>query len=122
MNDLALDTDDDLKIFGGDLALKSGGESLAQRVLIALSINLGEWFLDVREGVPWLSEVFVRNPDITLIDNTIRARIMSVPGVSRIAEYRSTYTPATRVFVFSFRAEMATGEDGAGTIAINGGD
>ena len=53
--DIALNiAKNDLVIKNNDLILIDNTERVAQQVLITLRFWLGEWFLDTREGVPYL--------------------------------------------------------------------
>lgn len=120
MRDLALDINNDLAFDGSDLAIIDGAASLVQRVKVALSVHTGEWFLDIRAGVPWLSLVFVRNPNLPVVDSVLRARIASVPEVARIESYQSTYDPARRRLDVTFRVIRIDGTTDGGTLTLDG--
>lgn len=82
----------------GDLALTddASGETVRQLVLIALRTMAGEWFLDNRLGIDYLGQVWVKNPDLTAVQTTMKATILGVPGVAGIASYTQTFDRAAR--------------------------
>lgn len=56
--DLALDSNYDLAIAGQDLApLVADTASIVSDVEATLLFMLGEWFLDLSQGLPWFQEV-----------------------------------------------------------------
>ena len=54
MTDLKLDPGTGDLIVEGGLQLVEGSEEGRQRLQQALAINLGEWFADVTQGLPWI--------------------------------------------------------------------
>lgn len=62
--DIALNTaNNDLVIKNNDLILIDNAERIAQQVLITLRFWLNEWFLDTRQGIPYLEYILVKNPN-----------------------------------------------------------
>lgn len=70
---------------------------------------LGEWFLDVRQGVPYLTTVFVKNPDINAIRQLFRKIILTTPNIVSVAELVVNYNPGQRSLFYSFAAIDNTG-------------
>ena len=59
--DIALNTaNNDLVIKNNDLILIDNAERIAQQVLITLRFWLNEWFLDTRQGIPYLEYILVK--------------------------------------------------------------
>lgn len=56
-------------------------ERAAQRITTALFLFRGEWFLDLKAGVPYYRDVFVKSPDLTLIRALFRNTVASDPDV-----------------------------------------
>ena len=72
-------------------------EAPAQAVRTRLSLWEGEWFLDVREGMPWNTRVLgVRTAGTR--DATIRRHILGTEGVTEITSYSSALVRDTRAF------------------------
>lgn len=90
--------------------LVSGAEAIGQRLWIRLGFFLGEWFLDTREGIPYLQSVLVSNPDLPMIDLLFQRVIRETPGVKSVLSYASELARATRTYSATFRVECLTGE------------
>jgi hypothetical protein len=60
--------------------------AVAQLVLSRLRLNVGEWFLDLSDGLD-LSQIIGYTEDTR--DLTIRNRILDTPGVQQIVAYAS---------------------------------
>lgn len=108
--DLALDSEGDLLIEAGDFVLTTGVPAIVQAVNQALSLFLGEWFLDQGLGVPWIEEILVKNPDLNAIQSLFRSKIESVPGILAVTFLQLDFVAATRALRVSWRATSDVGE------------
>jgi hypothetical protein len=103
-------TDNDLAVVNGSLVLVT---DVAQEAAIVLrnkfKFTKGEYFLDVRQGVPYFELVFVKNPNLLLIKRLFRDVIMSVPGIARVIDLSMSLETRTRKLAFSFRAQADNG-------------
>lgn len=96
MNELRLDKGThDISLSGGGFRrisgadARSGGESVAQRVLCMLRTELGEAFTDPEYGTPWFGEVLgLPVSHLDLATKILREKISAVPGVERVAQIR----------------------------------
>lgn len=100
--DLALDEDGDLVILE-DLAY------LRQKLAVRFKFFLGEWFLDLREGVPYYRDVFVKNPNLDVIRSLFRRLILGTPGVIGLPRFELFYDEAARQASFAFQAQAKSG-------------
>ena len=82
---------------------------MAQSLRIALHFFLGEWFLDLDEGVPMFEQVLVKNPNLPAIQAMFREKILSVPGILAIESFRFDYF-TTRDLRIDFAASTEFGE------------
>lgn len=83
--DLAMDmSTGDLVLKDGDLLLIDNAERVMQQVLISLREWLGEWFLNTRDGVPYLEYILVKNPNENHIRQVLSDAILVVEGVESI--------------------------------------
>jgi hypothetical protein len=89
-------------------------EAPAQHALTRLRLQLGEWFLDRREGTPWKTRVLGKHTEGTR-DPVIRFRVLSTSGVTGIAEYFSNLDRETRGFSVNLTVDTVYGR-----VAIKG--
>ena len=86
MLDLALNAKTHDLIIDGDVIFIDNAERVAQQIKIQLLTFLGEWFLDITHGVPYLEYVLIKNPNFTLIRELFREQILKVDGVSSLVD------------------------------------
>jgi len=70
-------------------------EAVSQAVQTRLGLTLGEWFLDVTDGMPWNTEVLGKYTQ-DQYDAAIRDCILGTPGVTEIVDYSSTLDTSIR--------------------------
>jgi hypothetical protein len=76
-----------------------GVEAIRLRLLARLRFFKREWFLDKRQGMPYYEAVFVKNPDVGLVQSIFRRAILSTPGVLAVASMKTTFDQRARSFV-----------------------
>ena len=109
MLDLALNAKTHDIALNGDVMFIDDVERVAQQIKIQLLTFLGEWFLDVTHGVPYLEYVLVKNPNFTLIRELFREQILKVDGVSNLVSLDIDFESATRKMLLSYEAETEYG-------------
>ena len=82
---------------------------MAQQVLITLRFWLGEWFLDTREGVPYLEYILVKNPNMSHIKQILTEKINSVDGVNNIVSLDFDFRRITRELYVNFEIDTDYG-------------
>lgn len=108
--DIALNiASNDLVIKNNDLILIDNTERVAQQVLITLRFWLGEWFLDTRQGVPYLEYVLVKNPNMNHIRQILAEKIQSVEGVNNIVSLDFDFRRITRELYVDFEIDTDYG-------------
>ena len=108
--DIALNiASNDLVIKNNDLILIDNTERVAQQVLITLRFWLGEWFLDTRQGVPYLEYVLVKNPNMNHIRQILAEKIQSVEGVNNIVSLDFDFRRITRELYVNFEIDTDYG-------------
>lgn len=111
MSDIKLDADGDLFLDdSGSIVLITGDEAIVQQLSIRFKFALGEWFLDIRIGVPFFQEILVKNPNLTRVRGVYRQLILATPGIESIEEFSLTLDTATRTLSLSFLARKTDGE------------
>lgn len=108
--DIALNiASNDLVIKNNDLILIDNAERVVQQVLITLRFWLGEWFLDTRQGVPYLEYVLVKNPNMNHIRQILAEKIQSVEGVNSIISLDFDFRRITRELYVDFEVDTDYG-------------
>lgn len=69
--------------------------AVAQAIKTRLDLWKGEWFLDVKDGTPWLTEALGKYT-LKTYDAMIRSRILGTQGVRSIIDYQSKYDGLSR--------------------------
>lgn len=88
VRDFALDsTTWDAKIENGDLAVVEDQEAVRQGIAVRLKMMLGEYYLDLGVGVPWIQRILGKGADHATdaeIKEILRACIASTPDVTQV--------------------------------------
>jgi len=110
MSDLELDDNGDIFVENGDLSMTMGVDAIAQCVSQRLKTFLGEYFLDSREGIPWIQQILKKGADPVIIDSVIKRTIVQSPGVLQITEFSLLIDRSTRELQIQFKADSVDGE------------
>lgn len=102
--DLRLDiVTGDIGFQANDLrAIRSTGDLVAQRLRIALQVNREAWFLDTTFGVPYLTDIFVKNPSLEALTAIFKTAILDTEGVDEITQFDLSLTDE-RVLYLEFK-------------------
>jgi hypothetical protein len=106
MADLALDTFGELDLSYDSLTFFTGADAVAQHLKIRLRLIRGEWFLDTRVGIPYYSQIWVKNPNLGAVHTTFRRAIITTPGVERLERIDSSFDASTREYRLDFTAKL----------------
>lgn len=116
MRDLRLASDGDLWL-GVDpetgqrvSELVGGRQQVAQHIGARLRTWLGEWFLDLRAGVDYRGTVFVKAPNVAVVNAGFREVILGTPGVTGIRAFEPLYEPRQRRYSLTFTASTTFGD------------
>lgn len=106
----------------GDLQLVNGSyvvigdtpttfrDAVAQTVRNRICFIKGEWFLDAFEGTPYFEQIWVSNPDLSLIRAIFRKVIAGTEGIASVEEVTLALNRETRELTVSFIATMVDGD------------
>lgn len=94
----------DLEIRNRRLVLASGLAYLRQKISARFKFFLGEWFLDLREGIPYYRDVLVKNPDLDIIRSLFRRVLVETPGVLSVPRFAVVLDRQSRELAFRFQA------------------
>ena len=99
----------DLIIADGDLIAIDNAERVAQQIKIQLLTWLGEWFLDITHGVPYLDYILVKNPNIELARSIFKEQIMKVDDVDDVTSLEIYYNATERTMAGEYEASTSYG-------------
>lgn len=101
----------DFMISGGKLARSYASDAVRDRLFTALSTQLGEWYLDLEDGVPYYGDGGILGGKKTEAEVAaiLRRRILLDPDVDRIVSMQVTQDAFRRVSVAA-EVLLATGE------------
>jgi hypothetical protein len=86
-----------------------GADKIAQQIKMNLLTFLGEWFLNVTFGVPYLEEILVKNPRMASVETIFRKHISSVPDVLRIDSLGLNWDRKSRFLFVEFACTTSYG-------------
>jgi hypothetical protein len=95
---------------GGSLVVVSGLAQIRQRIAARLKFFMGEWFLDLRQGMPYYRDVLVANPNFPLIRSLFRRAILTTPGVLSLPRLLLSFDAPARQLTVSFQAVCTDGK------------
>lgn len=111
MQAFALDSTGDLSVAGKMCSLVSGQAAIVQKVRIGLRTIVGEWFADLRYGVPYYTNILVKNPNSAQIVRIFKQLILSCDGVTAVNSISLQYNPATRSATLTYDATIDNGTE-----------
>lgn len=85
--DLKLDSTHDLDLTNNSFSLVAGVESINQHWTIRMATWTGDWFLDIRVGIPYLRDVLVKNPNWTILRSVFHEASLQTPGIAEITNF-----------------------------------
>ncbi len=94
-------TPPDFAISGGRIVLSTGADAARDRIFTALSTQLGEWFLDAEDGVPYYGAGGILGGKMTEaeVGAILRRRILLDPEVRRVVSMTMTQNAARQARV-----------------------
>lgn len=117
MKDLALDENGDIYISdAGDAIIVNGIDAVKQRLHTRLLRFLGEWYLNISLGVPYIQEILVKNPSQTAVVNNIKKTILDTDGVTSLTDFEirintdNSGNISSRSVIVSFTATTDKGD------------
>lgn len=81
----------------------------AMKLTNLFEFALGEWFRDLRQGVPYIQYVFVKNPSLPLITTIFERVLKSPPGVGAITKLNLNFQPRERTLGTDFAVQTNDG-------------
>jgi hypothetical protein len=102
MIDLALTDAVELDLVGGDLSVTTDSAQVAQHLRTRLHLYYGEWVFNPESGIKYVEEIFIKAPDLNIVDGLLKSAILDTPGVVEITNYESALDDTTRALTVNF--------------------
>lgn len=99
----------DLQVVNYDLALNTGNALVQQRLKQSLWFFLGEWYLDVTDGVPYYQDILVKAPVQITVESILKSTILETPDVLELTQFDLTYENDTRRLFLDFTVNTTFG-------------
>jgi hypothetical protein len=99
----------DLKLVNHSLVWIKDAEYARQRIETTLDLFLGEWFLDLRIGLPYFRDILIKNPNSDLVKSVFRRAIMNTPGVVSVPTLEYEADSVARRATVTFEAVYQDG-------------
>jgi len=110
MINLTIDsTTGDLNIDKRNLTVATEQEALAQLCETRLMMFKNDYFLDKTQGVPYITQVFVKSTDVALVDSFFKNILLTTPGVNSLISFSGEYDGKLRKYNVSFKVDTAGG-------------
>jgi hypothetical protein len=110
MRVVSVNDDHDIYLDGaGNLAVASDLEGLRQKVTSVLRTIRGEWILDIRYGVPYMEEIFIKGVTEGLAKNVYDKAILDIDEVIGISESTGVIDNKNRKFYYSANVQSIYG-------------
>lgn len=110
MLDLELDNSGDLLVSNFDLQLIDGIDQIKQNLAIRLRFFLGEWFLDIEQGIAYYQDIFIKSPNQIQVENILKNEILETDGITELTSFESEYDTVLRKYTVAFTALADEGE------------
>ncbi len=114
----SLDSNHDMHLAGSGFAIVRDADYVTQAIKTKLQLYQGEWFLNLKKGVPWFQEIFVAPADVGRAGALIQAEILAVEGVQYLSKYDNTFDAGIRELTITFDAVTDFGSTGTTEVTI----
>jgi hypothetical protein len=110
MIDFALDpVSNDLVFQKFDFGLVDDTKQIMQNLAIRLRFILGEWYLDITQGVPYFEVFFRKAPNQIQIESILKEEIVTTRGILELTGFESQFDQKRRIYSVKFSARSISG-------------
>lgn len=94
----------DLLITNNSLTLTQNANAIRQHLQCTLRLFSGEWFLDTTEGVPWFTQILVKQQTFSIVREVLKKTILDTEGVISLTFFDFDFDRENRVASLEFKA------------------
>lgn len=106
---LGADSHDIVFVNGGCMVTYTPQEVVVQRLKIALSTFMGEWFLDTSLGIPYFQQILGQKRSKDGVDVIFQTAISNLDLVEQLVSFESTADSSLRTYEASFSVRTVEG-------------
>ncbi|MCK5613271.1 hypothetical protein KAR91_65970 [Candidatus Pacearchaeota archaeon] len=111
----------DLEFSGGEFGTVTGIDEIKNRIILGLSVYLGENFQDTEYGVDYIRNVFGRDILDPVVIDTLKAAILTTRGVTKLENFNLSIPDDNRSSKLTANVFTTQGEINNLSISINTG-
>lgn len=93
-----------------DFQVIDEANEIMQNLSIRLKFFLGEWFLDIGQGLPFYQIIFSKNPNLIHIESIIKNEILTTRGIAELVSFNTVFDKLKRKLFVKFEAKSVSGE------------
>lgn len=94
---------------GKEKLITNLADQVAQRLYVRFEFFRGEWFLDLRLGLPYFDQILIKGQDDQVMRSFFSQTISQDPGVASIKSLSIDTERGTRVATVTFVAQLIDG-------------
>jgi hypothetical protein len=106
---LLLNSQSDIEVVDGALPLVEGIDEIAQQTKQQLSASVGDWFLDIEQGLPYFQLILKKTTTLSAIEGIYLTAIAKIPGIVNVNSFTLDFEPTTRALNIIFSAQTREG-------------
>jgi hypothetical protein len=122
VSDLKLNDLHDLDVTNQEISLvedtPGNPAAITQEMRIALQFHRGEWNLNTLVGIPYISQVFIKNPSLAALTVLFTRAARSVPGIIEVNDMSLLFGNSERELSVDYRATAQDGGIIEDTLAV----
>ena len=84
-------------------------EFVSQKIETTLRFFKNEWFLNRTLGMPYYTDILVKNPDLKLVTSLFKNAITKIDEIENIIKFEVLLDTATRILTIYFEAQTSDG-------------
>jgi len=115
--DWLLDSDGDI-VITSDIQFSSGVQAIRQGIAIRMQNFMGEWFLDLDNGIPYFSRILGKRYNEQELLSIMRVPLLATPGVTGIVSLTSEWDGTTRTATISWEVSTEFDDTVADSLPI----
>ena len=94
-----------------DFRLIDDVDQICQNLGIRLRFVLGEWYLDITQGIPYFEVFFKKSPNQIQMESVLKQEIVNTRGILELTSFESEFDSPNRIYSVKFGAKAISGDN-----------